>query len=47
MTKKQITHLTKLNIPIEKYFGGFRYYNYRLRGRMKKYLLMWHKKYSV
>ena len=47
MTKNQIIRLNKLNIPIDKYFGGFRYYNYRLRGRMKKYLLMWDKKYSV
>ena len=37
MTKNQIKRLNKLNIPIKKYFGFFRYYNYRLRGRNERY----------
>lgn len=47
MTKTQIKRLNKLNIPITKYFGNFMYFNYRMRGRMNKYRLMWDKKYNV
>jgi len=48
MTKKQITHLTKLNIPIKKYFGLLMYFNYRSRGwdgRYRKSIENWVKKF--
>ena len=44
MTKKQLSRLKSLNIKPEKYFGDFRYYNYKRRGKSARYLFAYRKK---